>query len=252
MHLRSPARALQVSQPGYPALTWDHEHEPQEPWRTQERDTEWSAPTIAHHIHGAYVPLGMTVARRYVVPWDWLWDACHMAGVHWGTRCKGYRSKEGPHYCFEQSGRNPLGCDQVQNALGNHPETVIGQATINLIHEFGNPLRIPYPSCTALLSGAYVTQESWAWGFLWVRKVWFAFAQQTFAWKTFGKRWKGERSLVVSLLPGSRERLALRNPHVLCQKHGGTCTTYYLGVPKVQEKGTRNWLPVQPRKARWN
>jgi hypothetical protein len=36
--------------------------------------------------------------------------------------------EEGPHYRFEQSVRNP---------------------TINLIHEFGNPLGIPYPSCTA-------------------------------------------------------------------------------------------------------
>jgi hypothetical protein len=41
----------------------------------------------------------------------------------------------------------------VQIALGNCLEAVIGQATINLIHEFGSPLRIPYPSCTALLSG---------------------------------------------------------------------------------------------------
>ncbi len=36
-------------------------------------------------------------------------------------------SKEGPHYRFEQSARNP---------------------TINLIHKFGNPLGIPYLSCT--------------------------------------------------------------------------------------------------------
>jgi hypothetical protein len=52
---------------------------------------------------------------------------------------KDFCSEDGPHYCFEQSARNP---------------------TINLIHEFGNPLGIPYPSCTAQLSGAYVTQES--------------------------------------------------------------------------------------------
>jgi hypothetical protein len=32
-----------------------------------------------------------------------------------------------------------------------------------------------------------------------------------------------ERSPVVSLLPGYRERLASRNPHVLCQKYGGAC-----------------------------
>jgi hypothetical protein len=75
------------------------------------------------------------------------------------------------------------------------------------------------------------------WGFLWVRKVWFMFAQWTFAWETFGKRRKGEKSPVVSLLPGSHERLALRNPQVLCQKYGGTCTTDELRVPKVQETG---------------
>ncbi len=34
--------------------------------------------------------------------------------------------------------------------LGNHPETVIGQATITLIHQFRNPYRIPCLSCTAL------------------------------------------------------------------------------------------------------
>ncbi len=72
-------------------------------------------------------------------PSDWLWDACHMAGVRWGSRCKGFCSKEGPHYCFEQSKRN---------------------TTMNLIHEFGNPLGIPYPSCTVQLIRAYVTRES--------------------------------------------------------------------------------------------
>jgi hypothetical protein len=70
----------------------------------------------------------LIVSQRYGVPWDWLWDACHVAGVRWGSRCEGFCSKEGPHYCFEQSARN---------------------WTINLIHEFGNPLRVPYPSCTA-------------------------------------------------------------------------------------------------------
>jgi hypothetical protein len=41
-----------------------------EPRSTQERDAEQSAPTIARHIHGASVPLGMPVAQRYDVPWD--------------------------------------------------------------------------------------------------------------------------------------------------------------------------------------
>ena len=36
--------------------------------------------------------------------------------------------------------------------------------------------------------------------------------------ETFGKRPKRKNSPVVRLLPGSHERLALRNPRVLCQK----------------------------------
>jgi hypothetical protein len=50
--------------------------------------------------------------------------------------------------------------------------------------------------------------------------------KQTFAPETFGKRQKRENSPVVRLLPGSHEHLALRNSRILCQKHGGTCTTY--------------------------
>ncbi len=79
--------------------------------------------------------------------------------------------------------------------------------------------------------------------FLWVRKVWFAFAQRTFTPETFGKRKKGGKSLVASLLPGSHKHLASRNPLILCQKHGGACTTYQLGVPKVQETGWEIGFP---------
>jgi hypothetical protein len=60
----------------------------------------------------------LIVARRFDIPRDWLWDACHMAGGRWGSRCEGFRSKEGPHYCFMQSVRN---------------------MTINLIHELEIP-----------------------------------------------------------------------------------------------------------------
>ncbi len=50
--------------------------------------------------------------------------------------------------------------------------------------------------------------------------------QRMFAPEIFGKRRKRESSMVVRLLPGSQEHLALRNPRVLCQKHGGACRTY--------------------------
>ncbi len=39
---------------------------------------------------------------------------------------------------------------KCQERLGNHPEAVVRQATIKLIHKFGNPLRIPCPSCTVV------------------------------------------------------------------------------------------------------
>ncbi len=74
-------------------------------------------------------------------------------------------------------------------------------------------------------------------GFSWVRKVWFTFAQWIFALNTFGESRKKEKLPIVSLLPGSHEHHASRNPQVLCQKQGGACTTYYLGVPEVQETG---------------
>jgi hypothetical protein len=44
--------------------------------------------------------------------------------------------------------------------------------------------------------------------------------------KPSAKRQNGEHSPVVRLLPGSPKRLASRNPRILCQKHGGACTTY--------------------------
>ncbi len=50
--------------------------------------------------------------------------------------------------------------------------------------------------------------------------------QWTFTADTFRKRQKRESSTVVMLPPGSHERLALRNPRVLFQKHGGAWTRY--------------------------
>jgi hypothetical protein len=67
--------------------------------------------------------------------------------------------------------------------------------------------------------------------------------QWMFAPETFGKRRKRESSPVVRLLPGFHEHLALRNPRILCQKHGGACTTYKLGMPMVQETGREIGFP---------
>ncbi len=105
----SPKEYLQVSLQADSALTRRHEKTPQEPWRSrwpQERDVEQSALTHARQTHCASRQLCTTADRRYDLPQDWLQDACQIARVCWGARCKGFRSKKGPHYCIEQSARN--------------------------------------------------------------------------------------------------------------------------------------------------
>ncbi len=92
-----------------------------------------------YHQRTTYTHETLIVAQRYDVPRDWLWDACHQAGVRWVSRCEGFCSEEGPHYCFLQSAMN---------------------LTINLDLWHGNPLWILFPNCTAKLSRAYVTRES--------------------------------------------------------------------------------------------
>ncbi len=125
-------------------------------------------------------------------------------------------SKEGPHYCFMQSARN---------------------MTINLIHEFGNPLGVPSRAVLRSLAGLMSREEVLVWGFLWVRKVWFAFAQRTFAPETFGKRPKAS----------CFEKPMRSVPEIWGRMYGV--------LPRSAEgtrNGMRNRIPVQPRKARSN
>ncbi len=93
---------------------------PQEPKRLRgprERDIERSTPTHACHTHCASRQLGTTADWRYDVSRYWLWDACQMARVRWGTHCEGFHSKEGLHYRIERSAWNQLECNQVQKTL---------------------------------------------------------------------------------------------------------------------------------------
>ncbi len=197
----------------------------------QKRDAEWSAPTIVCHIHSASVLLGTTVAQRYDVPWDWLWDACHNAGVCWGSCCKGFCSKKGPHYCFEQSARIP---------------------TINLIHEFGNPLGIPYPSCTAKLSRVYVMQESVGSRILVSKKGMIHICLMDVCTRNLWQ--KAERGKIT----GSES--TTRFPQASCFKKPMHSVPERWGpmynVLAWSAKGTRNRIryriPMQPRKAQRN
>ncbi len=211
---------LHVSLQGYFALMWRHEPEPQETQSSrwlQEKDAEQSAPTHARHTHCTPRWLGTTANWKYDILWDWLWDPCLEQGYIQEPNCEGFFSKEGPHYCIEQSARNPLECDQVQRALGKSSRSC--HRTSNNQPWFMS-LEIPWGFLAwAILcwlsKGLCHTRKCQLEDIMREEKVWFAIAQWTFPWETFGKRRKWERNLVVSLLPGSHKCLNVRKPRFL-------------------------------------
>ncbi len=73
--------------------------------------------------------------------------------------------------------------------------------------------------------------------FWWVRKVWFAFAQRTFASETFGKRQKAS----------CFEKLTCSVPEIWGRMYNVPARS-----AKGTRNGTRNRIPVQPRKMKRN
>ncbi len=128
---------------------------------TQKRDVEQSAPIHTCHTHCASSQLGTTASQRSDVPRDWLWEACHMARVCWGTRCEGFCSKEGPHYWMERSARNHLECNPVWRA----PEKLSSNCCQTSNNQpYSRVWKSLWDSFSQLycvdLAEAYVTQES--------------------------------------------------------------------------------------------
>ncbi len=201
------------------------------------RKGHWGiSPTNAHHTHCTSRQLGTTVDQRFDVPWDWLQDACQIARVHWGTRCKGFCCEGGPHYWTEQSARNPLECEQAPRALGESSRS---------FHQTSNnqplfmSLEIPWGflawAVLCWLSGGLCHARKCQFeDIMWEEKVWFVIAQLTFAWETFGKRQNGERKLVLILVPGSRKCLASRKG-VMCARNMGAHIRHQI------TKGMRKW-----------
>ncbi len=83
-------------------------------------------------------------------------------------------------------------------------EWVQGTQQSTLFTSYGIPWEFLTQAVLRSLAGLMLCKRASAQGFWWVRKVWFAFAQQTFAPENFSKRPKGGKSPGVSLLPGSR------------------------------------------------
>ncbi len=83
------------------------------------------------------------------------------------------------------------------------------------------------------LAGLMSRKKVSVWGFLWVRKVWFAFAQQTFASETFGKR---------------RKASCFKKPTCSVPEIWGCMYDVLTCSAKGTRNGMRNQIAVQPRK----
>ncbi len=83
---------------------------------------------------------------------------------------------------------------------------------------------------------------------MWEEKVWFAITQRTFAWETFGKRRNGERKPVLIQIQGSCKHLALKKC-IMCARIMGAHVQCGTWSTKGIKNETRNWIPMQPRKA---
>ncbi len=119
-------------------------------------------------------------------------------------------SEEGPHFCREQSARK-LSQDKQQSTLITSLEIPWGFHTWAVLRSLARPR-----SCKKVS----------VWGFLRERKVWFVFSPTDVSTRNLWQKVEKGNSPVVRLLPGSQEHHASRNPCILCQKHGGACTTY--------------------------
>ncbi len=83
------------------------------------------------------------------------------------------------------------------------------------------------------LAGLMSRKKVSVWGFLWVRKVWFAYAQWMFVPKTFGKR---------------RKASCFKKPMCSVPEIWGRMYDILPCSAKGMRNRTRNWIPVQPRK----
>ncbi len=131
----------------------------------------------------------------------------YMAWVHWRSCCKAFVVRKACTIALERSVRK-LSEDKQQSTLFTSLDILWWFHIRAVLRSLANARKCQLED--------FCEEERYESGSV----------QRTFTAVTFCKRRKRENSLVVMLLPGSHERLALRNPRVLFQKHGGACTMY--------------------------
>ncbi len=108
-----------------------------------------------------------------------------------------------------------------------------GTRQSTLIHGLEIPWGFHSRAVLRSLAGLMSREKVSVWGFFWVRKEWFAFAQRTFAPETFGKR---------------RKASCFEKPmHALPEIWGRMYDVLTRSAKGTRNK-TRNQIPVQPRK----
>jgi hypothetical protein len=157
---------------------------------------------------------------------------------HWGWQSlkdmMSLRTDFETHAIWQGYLEDPAGKDFVARkactiALSKARGTRQSTLFISLEIPWGFHTRAVLRSLVGLMSRKKVS----VWWFLWVRKVWFTFAQWTFAWETFGKRQKAS---------------CFEKPTCSVPEIWGRMYNVLPCSAKGTRNGTRNWIPVQPRK----
>ncbi len=108
-----------------------------------------------------------------------------------------------------------------------------GTRQSTLIHKLEIPWGFYSRAVLCSLAGLMSRKKVSVWGFLWLRKEWFAFSQWMIAPETFGKR---------------RKASSFKKPmRGLPEIWGCMYDVLPLSVEGTRN-GMRNWIPVQPRK----
>ncbi len=193
------------------------EQKPQDPRRTrwlQEKGRWAISPNsrASHPLHS--YAFGYDSQSKCDIPRDCLWEACHMARVHWEARCEGFRSKEGPHYQLEQSERNQLERDQVQRALEDKQ-----QSTLFTSSEI--PLQFQSRAVLHWLSGGLCHTRKCQFKDLDKKKGMICDCPMDVGTRNLCKeRRNGERKPVLIQVPGAHKCLTLRKL-VMCARNMG-------------------------------
>jgi hypothetical protein len=123
---------------------------PEEQDDHKKRDVEQSALTHAHHTHCASRQLGTTADRSTTfLGTDFEKRAIWQGSVE-EPAAKDFVARKVCTIKWNEVQGTIWNAIKCKERLRSCPAAVVRQATINLIHEFGNPFGIPFPSCTAL------------------------------------------------------------------------------------------------------